>query len=362
MFSFYNRESRFLFSYFIYLLLAGTLCVLSSSIFLSEAYYSTPFFFYKKQIIGMVISIFVCLFVSCFPANFFYKKSFYIFSIIIILNLLLFIPGLRYEFHGVPRWLKFSGFLFQPAELLKVGFLLYIAHLFTYYVDQISFLLLRTGIAFFVTIILLYYQSDFGTTMLICGLYLIFLWNFSYKKKFLLYFLGAICIILFVLIFLKPYRIMRILTFLNPWEDKLKSGFQIIQSFIAIKNGGFWGVGLGLSRQKRLFLPMAHSDFIFSIILEESGFIGGIILLGSILFFSYLFIHFSFREESLFKKNYLFGVGFVLFSQTVINVAGVTGLIPLKGIGLPFISYGVSSLIGFGIIIGIALSLLNEKN
>ena len=362
MFSFYNKESRFFFTYFFYLLLVGTLCVLSSSIFLSTVYYNSPFFFYIKQIIGVIISLFLCLLVSCFPGNFFYKQSFYIFSLAVILNFLLFIPALRYEFHGVPRWLKLGSFLFQPAELLKVGFLIYIAHLFTYYVDQISFLLLRAGIAFFFTISLLYYQSDFGTTMLICGLYVIFLSNFSYKKKFLLYFLAAISIILFVLIFLKPYRIIRILTFLNPWQDKLKSGFQIIQSFIAIRNGSFWGVGFGLSRQKRLFLPMAHSDFIFSIILEESGFVGGIILLGSILIFSYVCIYFSFYEESLFKKNYLFGLGFLLFSQTVINVAGVTGLIPLKGIGLPFISYGVSSLIGFGILIGIALSLLNEKN
>lgn len=312
--------------------------------------------------IGLFISIFCCLFFSVLASDFFYKKSVYIFLLGVILNLLLLVPSLRYEFHGVARWLKIGGFLFQPAEFLKVGFILYLSYLFAFYVDQIRFLFIRTILAFLITVILLYYQSDFGTTILISGLYIVFLWDFSYKKKFLLFFLGFALIILIGLILLKPYRIIRILTFLNPWQDQLKSGFQIIQSFIAIKNGEWWGVGFGWSRQKRLFLPMAHSDFIFSIILEELGMIGGILVLASLLLFSFRFISASFIPGlSLFKKNYLFGVGFVLFSQTVINVAGVTGLIPLKGIGLPLISYGVSSLIGFGIVVGIALNFLEHR-
>ncbi len=310
--------------------------------------------------IGVFFSLSVCFFVSCFPHSFFYKKSFFIFFISVLINLLLFVPSLRYAFHGVPRWLKCGPILFQPSELLKVSFILYMAHLFTYYADQISFLLMKSVGAFLITIGLLYYQSDFGTTILICAVYIMLLWNFSYKKNFLWYFFGIIIAMLLILIALKPYRIMRILTFLNPWQDQLKSGFQIIQSFVAIQHGGLLGVGFGLSKQKKLFLPMPHSDFIFSIILEEIGLIGGMILLSVMLYFSSLFISYSFKRESLFDRNYLFAVGLVFFCQTVINVGGVTGLIPLKGIGLPLISYGISSLIGFGIIIGIGISLLHR--
>jgi cell division protein FtsW len=165
--------------------------------------------------------------------------------------------------------------------------------------------------------------------------------------------------ILTILIYTKAYRIKRLLTFLNPWLDPLGNGFQNIQSLVAIHNGGFFGLGIGNSIQKNFFLPMAHTDFIFSIIVEEIGLVGAGILLIKMLSFSYFFILESNKNVVIFEKYYLLSTGTLFFLQIIINTGAATALLPTKGIGFPAISYGLSSFLGISLLIGIALCFLD---
>lgn len=154
----------------------------------------------------------------------------------------------------------------------------------------------------------------------------------------------------------RPYRLKRILTFLDPWSDPRGAGFQIIQSLIAIGSGGWYGVGIGNSKQKFFYLPMQHTDFIFSIIAEETGLIGSVILIGLFVGLLYVGLRLASLMQDMF--SYLVCVGFtVLISlQAAINIAVSAGLVPTKGIGMPFISYGNSSLIAWYICIGLMLN------
>jgi cell division protein FtsW len=258
------------------------------------------------------------------------------------------------------RWISLCGVVFQPSELLKIAFFLHISFIFSFYEDQIHYIISLVFFYFLLIISILINQSDFGLIIILSCITFILLWNFLYNKKILLYGSLFLIVLLIIFIIIKPYRILRLLIYLNPWDDPLGKGFQIIQSYIAIANGGFCGLGLGASKQKNLFLPMAHTDFIFSIIVEEIGLFGAFFLLYLILRFALFFIQASYASKNIFEKNYLLCTGLLIIIQTSINVGAATGIIPTKGIGLPFISYGMSSIIGFSILIGIALSMIKD--
>ena len=172
----------------------------------------------------------------------------------------------------------------------------------------------------------------------------------------LLFSIAALFMILF-----KSYRLKRILIFLNPWQDPLGRGFQIIQSLIAIVNGQWWGVGFGHSQQKMFYLPMQHTDFIFSVICEEIGIFGSVFLVTVLFFVVGLLIFFSYQAKNIFNQIALLGFAIMFFLQASINILVSISLLPTKGIGLPFISYGVSSIIGCFVIVGIVFSLLLES-
>lgn len=354
-------KSRYLILSLIILLSIGTIFIYSSSSFLGYYHYQNNFHFYSKQLTGSFICLFLVYILSYVPINFFHKYQFLFFVFSIACNIILFLPFFHHSVHGAIRWLKLGPLLFQPSEFLKISYILHISNLFSNYYDQTNHIFLYLFISSIITMTILLFQSDFGSTIILCGITFFLLWDFLYRKKILIYLLLISLSGFLLLIITKPYRILRILTFLNPWQDPSGSGYQTIQSLIAIHNGNLFGLGLGFSKQKNLFLPMPHTDFIFSIIIEEWGILGGIILLGGLLTFASLFIHLATKNERISDKYYLLGLGLLLSFQTIINTGGATLLLPVKGIGLPFISYGLSSLIGFGIALGIAISIIREK-
>jgi len=168
------------------------------------------------------------------------------------------------------------------------------------------------------------------------------------------------------LVYLKPYRLKRILTFLNPWEDPKGAGFQIIQSLIAIGSGSLWGVGISHSKQKFFYLPMQHTDFIFSIVAEEAGFLGSLCIIALFVSFAYFGMRLSWQLRDPFYQFTVLGFVILITLQAIINLAVTTGLVPTKGIGLPFVSYGntslVCSLCMVGLIINIVHSSLHKEN
>ena len=346
----------------ILLSLIGLIMIYSSSYIWAEFKYNDSLKYFKNQLFFLIIGLIILYVVSKIDYKIYYKKSRLIIILCIISLLLVLIPGLGTIRNGSRSWFKLGPFSIQPSEFTKLGLLIFTSkylcnHNMKQFKKGVLPILLLT--LFIFGIIML--QPDFGTgtvlVMTIMGL--LFIGGVSFKFFLKLGILGIIAITLLILI--APYRLDRILSFLNPWSDPLGSGFQIIQSLYAIGPSGLFGYGFLNSRQKHFYLPEPQTDFIFSIINEEFGFLGSIVIVG---LFLTLFINgfkISKNVEDLFGKYLSFGIIFGLSFQTILNLMVVVGLIPVTGVTLPFISYGGSSLLitlfQIGIIINISKNL-----
>ncbi len=312
----------------------------------------------NNHLIRLIFGIFLMLILAFLPHKIFLKLS--VISFIIgILSLIL------VKFIGtgnVQRWITIGGINFQPSEAMKLALILILAR----YFDHISRIELDKLKTYFLPIFLIFLpgflvisQPDLGTglTIIVLGLAILFFVGISMKFIILCFILLASSIPL-IWNQLYDYQKDRILVFLNPEIDSLGSGYQIIQSKIAIGSGGFFGKGYLLGSQSRLnYLPEKHTDFIFTLISEELGFLGSIsiILIFCILITSIIKI--SFRVKSLFSKIVTFGIGFLLFLYLSLNIGMVCGLLPVVGAPLPLISYGGTSLLTVLIASGIVLSI-----
>jgi cell division protein FtsW len=265
------------------------------------------------------------------------------------------VPGLGVKMHGANRWLNLGVISIQPSELLKIFLIMYMGYFLEKKQHRIkSFLytylpfLLVLGVSF----ALLLRQPDFGSVITLFSTALVLFFVAECNMRYLLTTALLACPAIVFLILSKSYRLSRILIFLNPWADPQGKGFQIIQSLIAIGNGKMWGVGIANSKQKFFYLPMQHTDFIFPIIAEEIGFFGSIALI--LLFVAFLF--FGMRAVLLFRDGFSFftSLGFMvlLTIQALINIMVSCGLLPTKGLGLPFISYGGTALIASWCMVG----------
>ena len=278
----------------------------------------------------------------------------------LVLLILVLIPEIGHEVKGGRRWLRIGSFSLQPAELLKVVLIIYVAS----YLERKQELLasffrgltpnfIVTGIYLFLVLL----QPDFGTVVLIATTILLMLYVGGGRPVHIATSLIGVGIIGGLLIASHTYRVRRMLAFLNPWDDPQNSGFQIIQSFIALGTGGWLGRGLGESLQKRLFLPDAHTDFIFAIIGEELGFLWICVLIILFSVFIWRGYWIAWNAQDTFGKHLAFGATTILSLQIVINLFVVIGLLPTKGLPLPFISYGGTSLVVTMFLTGLLLNI-----
>ncbi|KKR95595.1 MAG: Lipid II flippase FtsW [candidate division TM6 bacterium GW2011_GWE2_41_16] len=330
----------------------------SSSVFALERF-NAPGYFVKKQLIGLVLGLILLVLTTFFSPRGLKKLAPIIFIAALILTACTLIPGLGITIHGSKRWLNLAGFVFQPSEFLKPATVLMAAYildrnyfathsLFKTYVPMLALMGMIAGI--------LLLQPDFGQTVTLCATMLSMLFIAYTPISYLLYTGLLILPILLVLVVLKPYRFERILTFLNPWQDPQGKGFQIIQSLIAIGSGGFWGVGIAHSKQKFFYLPMQHTDFIFSIIAEETGFIGCLLIIALYIIFWMCGIKLALATNDIFARLTLIGCSVMITLQAFINISVTTAFLPTKGLGLPFISYGNSALIASLWLVGIMIA------
>lgn len=340
----------------------GTLFIYSSSSVYAMEKYGSPHYFVKKQIIGLILGIIAFLIGRTTPLSMLFKTTPFIMVTSIGITALTLIPQLSSHIHGASRWITIKGFSFQPSELLKIGFLMGMAYFFEKKANNgLSTISYYSWLVILILIpsLILLGQPDFGFTVVLVtsALLMFFIARVPLKKLALT--VCALIPIAIGLIIHKPYRLKRVLTFLNPWDDPRGNGFQIIQSFIAIGSGHIWGLGIGNSKQKFFYLPMQHTDFIFSIIAEETGFIGTSIIIA--LYFMLLFS--GMRLACAFKRPFeLFltlGFTFWISLQAIINIAVTTGLAPTKGVGLPFVSYGNTALITNLFIMGIITQIVS---
>lgn len=303
-------------------------------------------------------------FISNIDYKFFKNNASKILFFCIFLLILVLIPGLGKVRNGSRSWFGIGPFGIQPSEIAKIGLIIFISrYLSRNEKDMRSIkkgVLPILGIVIFIFALIML-EPDFGTGMIITltGIVMIFI---SKADLSFVYKLGIIGVVLIAtLILIAPYRLTRIISFLDPWKDPLGSGFQIIQSLYAIGPNGLLGAGFLNSIQKNFYLPEPETDFIFSIISEEFGFLG--VLTISIFFISIFFISMKifFKTNNLFAKYLVFGLSFGILLQALLNLSVVVGLIPVTGVTLPFISYGGSSLLTSFLSIGIILNVDKNK-
>lgn len=342
----------------IILSLFGLLMIYSSSSIWATYKYNDPYKYLKSQAIFLILGYFIIFITSKVDYHLYKKYSNHILIISIILLILVLIPGIGTIRNGSRSWFGIGSFGIQPSEFAKLGLIIFTSK----YLTRNKIKDIKSSVLPILLIVLLIFgfimlQPDFGTGVIIVITIIALLFvsgvNMSFFIKIGL--LGLIGVVILVII--APYRLERITSFLNPWKDPLGSGFQIIQSMYAIGPGGLLGMGLGNSIQKHFYLPEPQTDFIFSIISEELGFAGILIVTTLFITIIYRSITISIKQEDNFAKYLSFGITFSLAFQTLLNLMVVVGLIPVTGVTLPFLSYGGSSLLISLVSIGIVLNI-----
>lgn len=356
----YHRFDYVLLGAISLLLFIGLIAVFSSSSVWSQFTFNDKFFYLKRQLLFVTIGFVLMFFFTLIPYKLWQKYATFILFISFGLLIIVLIPGIGIVRGGAQSWIGVGAFSIQPSEFVKLSLIIFIAERLTVYGKKItSFfkgffpLLLLIFLAF----TLIMFQPDLGTgvVLVLTCMFIIFIAGAQIKHFVGLGILGLSGFVLLILS--APYRIRRITSFLNPWEDPLGDGFQIIQSLYAIGPGGLLGVGLGNSLQKHFYLPEPQTDFIFAIISEELGFLGGIfiiILFGVVLWRG---TKVALEAPCPFSRYVSYGIVCMLSLQTMINISVVIGLIPVTGITLPFLSYGGSSLILTLASVGILLNI-----
>lgn len=344
--------------------LLGLVMITSSSYIWAEYKYNDAYKFMKMQGLFIIIGFIIMTIISKIDYKKYYKNANKIFFGILILLILVLIPGIGTVRNGSRSWFGIGSLGIQPSEFMKLGIIIFISK---YLVKNSKNLKdIKKGIIpIFLIIILIFglimLQPDFGTGIVITmiSIALLFIGGVDFKFFFKIGILGIVGIVILILI--APYRLERILSYLNPWKDPLGSGFQIIQSLYAIGPGGLFGLGLGNSIQKHFYLPEPQTDFIFSIISEELGFMGCLLVISLFLLIIINGFYISRKTEDLFGKYISFGITFWIAFQAILNLMVVVGLIPVTGVTLPFLSYGGSSLLVLMAGVGIVLNIAKHK-
>jgi cell division protein FtsW len=343
------------------LLGVGLVVIFSASSLLAEHKFGDSYFYLKRQGTFCLLGLCFMILAKNLPAGLYSRLAYPLLGASLVLLLLLLVPGLGVKVGGACRWVRVAGVSFQPSELAKLALAFYMAYSISKKGPTMGsfskglFPHLAVGGVFMVLILL---QPDLGTAIII-GIWLLVLLFVGGVK--LLHLLSLLLLSLPLLIYLvskADYRMKRWWAFLNPWDDPQGLGFQIIHSFLAFGSGGILGVGLGNSKQKLFYLPEPHTDFILSIVGEELGMVGFVVV---VVLFGLLImrgIKIALNAPDLYSSYLALSISVFLGLQVIINMGVVLGLLPTKGLTLPFISYGgsslVISLVGIGILLNIS--------
>jgi cell division protein FtsW len=319
----------------------------------------TEFYYFKRHIFTIIIGfIFLFLTSSKLRLSFVQKYATPLLIISFVLLVLVFIPGFGVTVGGATRWIRLWPSTFQPSELVKLSMVIFLAHYLSkpeYRTDSFTSFLKPVGIMVIFEVVILK-QPDFGAAMSLAFLTFAMLFISGTRLRYL----GSLALFavpVIIMLALKPYRLKRITCFLDPWKEPQGCGFQLVQSFIALGSGGVTGVGLGSSKQKLAYLPESHTDFIFSIIGEEFGLIGVLCVVVLFLVIFVKGIAVANRAKEGFTYYLATGLTLMISLQALTNFAVAIGLVPTKGLPLPFISYGGSSLLVNMAAVGILLTI-----
>jgi cell division protein FtsW len=338
----------------------GVVMVFNASYFYAQERYGDPFMFFRKHLIYLAIGLIAAAAISRVRLEWFERSTYWAIGAAMVMLVLVLIPPIGMVRGGARRWINLGILGFQPAEFAKIAIVLYLARSIvrkrdrmTNFVRGVLPHLVVVGLA----VALVIKQPDFGTAAILMVLVVLMLHAGGARlSQLALLGLAAVPFVIYE-VTKADYRVRRILCFLDPWDYSQNCGFQLVQSLIAFGSGGLAGVGLGDSQQKLFFLPEAHTDFIFALVGEELG-LGG--ALGVLILFAIVGIRgfrVAVRHPDPFASLLAFGLTLIIMLEAVINIGVVIGLLPTKGLALPFLSYGGSSLIGTMLQIGILSAL-----
>ena len=341
------------------ILVIGLTMVYSSSHIWAQYKENDALYYLKRQGLFMILGLILLFIFSKIDYHLYQKYSHLILIVSFLLLILVLIPGIGIVRGGSRSWFNLGIFALQPSEIFKIALIIYVSDYISHHYHQMKKLryclkpLIVMGLGF----LLIMLQPDFGSGFVMCCsiLVMIILTPFPFRYVVFLGCAGVIAIVLMILS--APYRLKRIIAFLDPFQDPLGSGYQVIQSLYAIGSGGLFGLGLGKSRQKYFYIPEPQNDFIFAIIGEELGLVGCILVIMLFVILVYRCVKIALKSKDLFACMVVIGIGAQIGIQAAFNIAVATSSMPATGVALPFISYGGTSLTVLMGEIGIVLNI-----
>lgn len=342
------------------LVMVGVIMVYSSSAVLAREKIGDSYYYLKKEIIFATVGFILMIVASKIPYHWWKKLVFPIIAIAFIGLALSFVPGLKSAAGGASRWIRLGPITFQPSEFAKFALIAFLA----YSLEKKSSRIKSFGIGFLSHIIIagvfigmVLVQKDLGAAFMLATIAGLMMLVSGVRVTYLVAALFSTIPALYFLVASVGYRRKRILAFLDPWSDRYGSGFQIIQSLVSFNQGGIFGRGLGEGQQKLFYLPEAHTDFIFSVLGEELGLVGVSVVILLFAVFFWRAIRIGLNTPDLFGRYFAFGIAIFIGVQALFNFCVTMGLLPTKGLVLPFISYGGSAMLTFLVAVGVLLNI-----
>ena len=359
------RPDTWLFGVAVVLLSVGVVMVYSASAIVAAERFHDPYFFLKKQVFWALLgalALWLALRLDYRRLEGLVVPLLLVAGVLLVLVL---VPPLGQAINGTRRWIRLGPVSFQPAELAKLALVVYLAAFLARRRDALGDfrrdLLPPLAVAGMLAALVLA-QPDLGSSLTLVALTFALLFLAGGRVRHLALVLAPALPLLAVAVWVAPYRVRRITTFLDPWSDPRGSGFQIIQSWLAFGNGGLLGQGIGGSQQKLFYLPEAHTDFIFAIVGEELGLVGALAIVGLFVVLAWRGLRIGLRAPDPFGAYLALGITVLIATQAVVNLGVVTGLLPTKGLPLPFISFGGSALLVTMLATGVLLNISQHAN
>jgi cell division protein FtsW len=345
------------------LLAFGLIMIASASISIAEREFGAPLYFFWRQAAYAGIGLGLALSLTRIPVRYWHRCDKWILAMGALLLVAVLVPGLGKEINGSMRWFRFGGVSVQPSELVKLALIVYMAGYLVRRGDEV-----RTMLSGFfkpigilaVLAALLLLEPDYGATVVLCATVLGMLFLGGVPLRIFFSWATVIAGIFAAILLVAPYRLERLSMFLDPWADPYGKGFQLTQALIAVGRGEWFGVGLGSSVQKLSYLPEAHTDFLFAVLAEELGLFGVVVVISLFVLVVSRAFMIGYRSEGkgrLFEAYLAYGVGLVVGLQAFINIGVNLGVLPTKGLTLPLMSYGGSSVVATCAAIGLLLRI-----
>jgi len=344
----------------------GLLMVASSSMGIAEQNLGSPFHYFFKQSLYMALSVGIAFTVTRVPIQFWYAQQGWLMLMSFFLLVLVVVPGIGHSVNGSMRWIRLGPISVQVSEITKCFVIVYLSgflvrHRLAFEESALGWI--RPLLLMVLTGCLLLLEPDFGATVVILTTTFSLFFLAGLRLRYVLLLLGMLLAAFTFLIILAPYRLARLTAFLHPWENQFGSGYQLTQSLIAFGRGGLWGAGLGNGLQKLFYLPEAHTDFLFAVMGEELGLLGCLAIMSAyalLLCRGMVLGRKAYQKGAFFHAYLAYGFGLCLGTQALFNLAVNLGWLPTKGLTLPLMSYGGSSLIVNCMVVGVLLRVGHE--